>query len=181
MYGVFLTIKFGTNLLWLAFAQFAGDMVGSLVLSASVSKRGALWRNRLFGNLRVNLITMMILFGLTFVGFAHSQESVAIFSQVVMGTLYVLLIQTCTELIEESCQGNAALYKRCSLLLEAVYTAAVLVSNGVGLALYELLGADTIIYTCAALCAAYVIFSSFIFVMAGHKWGGPRGPDVIRL
>ena len=114
LYLVYLSTKFGWSSLTLGAGQMAGDLGGALILLATTSKPvlhhdldladepSRLGSTPLCHNLfqlPFGMLWIAFLYAISFVTFTSDCKELAMFSQIVMGTLFVLLVQGCSELL----------------------------------------------------------------------------------
>jgi hypothetical protein len=186
IYALYFSRKFGFNTFTMGAGQMAGDVGGALLLLCTTSKplftraRGteaaacgtaaAASATRLpFG-----MVWVALLYAATFVTFASDNRFLAMASQVVMGTLFVLTVQGVNELLLWLSWRGAALaedgskldpgghrqekYNHFLAMCDVAYSAAVALGNFLPFQLFalEAHAIDRLLYGCALGIAAYM-------------------------
>merc|ERR1712176_1043557 len=110
IYLVYFTKRFNMNVLPIGIGQTSGDIGGAMILMLSMlsgkrlpcttTKSKFVDLGCLLCGLPWSMVWLGALYALTYVLFLQRAVEVAVTGQVLMGTLYVLLQQGCSELVE---------------------------------------------------------------------------------
>lgn len=175
IYLFYLTDKFGLGVLPIGAGQTAGDIGGALLLMASMlsSRRPACTTasrgkgcGRRLCSLPFSVVWLSALYVFAFLAFVSDTMGLAIAGQVVMGTMYVLLQQSFTELVEwcsrspgnqdepddPSKQGN---YQRFAAIADACFSLGAALGSYLPFVILEKLSAAWVCYIAAGLVASY--------------------------
>lgn len=200
IYLVYLTDRFDAGVLTIGIGQMSGDVGGAsiLMLSMVTGKRLACTtankracRCRIFV-LPWSMVWLGALYALTYIMFLSHMMVVAIAGQVLMGTMYVLLQQGCSELVEwcsrnsDEAAARAAAstqntYQKYAALADSVFCAGCCVGSILPYLVMKHLSVEWVCYISAGLIAAYTIaFTSVFLCVAPTKKSGyvPSEPAV---
>jgi hypothetical protein len=196
VYSVYLSKKFGFSTLTMGAGQMAGDMGGAVLLLSTTSKplmTRALrqteerqgrepWYDRLgLFRLPFGLIWIALLYAVSFFTFAADDKNVAMGSQVIMGTLFVLSVQAVNELLlwlswrgSETAEDGAKVdaggcrgkqYQRFLAMSDVAYSSAVSLGNFAPFLLLDTAPhlVDWLLYWCGIGIAVYTVLFTALF------------------
>ena len=133
------------------------------------------------------LVWIGLLFAGSLVAFASPDKTLAMAAQVVMGTLFVLLVQGFSEIVEWLCwrgtdttsSGDVSYrtkrYQRYLAMSDAAYVASVSMANFLAYMLLESGQVDMLLYSSAAAIGAY--FAIYAALFAADKAPAPTAPS----
>lgn len=185
IYLVYLTDRFGLGVLPIGIGQMSGDIGGAVILMTSMlsgkklactsSNTKAAACGGAFCSLPWSMIWLGLLYASAYVLFLSSTMELAITGQVMMGTMYVLLQQGCTELVEWCCQScNAAnasdaatsqrRYQKYAATADACFSTGCALGSVLPFVIMEQLSAEWVCYIVAALVFGYTLAFASVFL-----------------
>eukprot|EP00931_Biecheleriopsis_adriatica_P054053 TRINITY_DN31774_c0_g1_i1.p1 TRINITY_DN31774_c0_g1~~TRINITY_DN31774_c0_g1_i1.p1 ORF type:complete len:478 (-),score=74.28 TRINITY_DN31774_c0_g1_i1:9-1442(-) len=201
IYLVYLTERFDMSVLSIGVGQMSGDIGGSLILMLSTltgkkvtcasAKKSAAACSCLC-SLPWSMVWMGVLYALAYLSFLSQWVEIAVTGQVAMGTLYVLLQQGCSELVEWcSRSGQAAMdqeasqcseggsklgsnYQSFAALADACFSTGCGLGSILPFVILEQLSAEWVCYMAAGLVAGYSGAFAVVFRFFVPGSGGPH-------
>jgi hypothetical protein len=208
LYLVYLSEKFDMNPLSIGVGQMAGDIGGAIILLLSIlsdkrpacttskSAKGASGKTALAScgscicSLPWSMAWLAALYSASFLIFLSDMQAVAVAAQVAMGTLYVLMMQGCNEMVEwcsihdaatststnsqqssgDNNRGSSSVQSRQSYaaLSDVWFCIGCSIGTALPYVVLEQLSADWVCYLAASAVAAYYTVFVLVFGFAGR-------------
>jgi hypothetical protein len=214
IYAVYLSRKFGFNTLTMGAGQMAGDMGGAILLLSTTSRplmtralqltkerqqreereEPRTWYEHLSDELfrlPFAMLWIALLYAGSFFTFASNNKYIAMGSQIIMGTLFVLSVQGISELLLWLTWRGVALavtedsttkldpggyrstkHQHFLAMSDIAYSSAVSLGNFVPFLLLDAAPqhVDWLLYVCGIGIAVYVVLYTVLFAADRRKW-----------
>jgi len=177
-----------TNASAAGFFHMIGDVAGASLLVAAAKLRARYGRDassrmscRMFDQPH-HLSWLLALWFLLSLGLTMSDLTLAVFSQTVMGTVYVFFVQYVNEMNMSLAQSDSETYLSLQFLSQVFFGIGCSAGGYASLAMYESLGrlvpfyaASAISLCCMLIYAAYFLLRGFSFPVEGQGTGVQPG------